>query len=180
MLKNHQSRPIGSALFLEANITSFNNRGNNGQRCRRGRNNPYRGGCTYNSLRRNTIPYHQKWNNNETQQHEKGKGLLNKPPKEDDEKCYRCGIKGHWSCACCTPKHLVDLYQASIKEKGKWVEINYANHGDPEDPLKHENQHDLEDPYHSDPEDPWIILIPQLEKTLLTLMFLISQDTNRI
>ena len=33
-------------------------------------------------------------------------------------------MKGHWSRACCTPKHLVDLYQVSIKEKGKEIEMN--------------------------------------------------------
>ena len=26
-------------------------------------------------------------------------------------------MKGYWSRTCCTPKHLVDLYQTSIKEK---------------------------------------------------------------
>ena len=85
-----------------------------------------------------------------------------KPSKEDDEKCYRCGIKGHWSRTCCMPKHLTDLYQASMKEKGKEIEINYAYHGDlkdplkhdPADPLKHENHGDQEDPLKHDPEDP--------------------------
>jgi hypothetical protein len=36
-------------------------------------------------------------------------------------------MKGHWSRTCRTAKHLVDLYQASMKEKGKEIEIN---HGD--------------------------------------------------
>ena len=86
--KNHQSRPTSSAPFPKANRISFNNRGNNGRRRRHGRNNQYQGGCTYNSPRRNTTPYHQKWNHNETQQQEKGKGLLNKPPKAHEELCY--------------------------------------------------------------------------------------------
>ena len=34
-------------------------------------------------------------------------------------------MKGHWSRTCCTPKHLVDLYQASIK--GKEVEMNFID-----------------------------------------------------
>ena len=101
LLKNHQSHPTSSVPFLEVNRTSFN-RGNNGQRYRRGRNNQYRVGRTYNSLRRNTTPYHQKWNHNETQQCEKGNGLLNKPPKAHEELCYRCGMKGHWSHKCRT------------------------------------------------------------------------------
>ena len=33
--------------------------------------------------------------------------------------CYRCGMKGHWSRTCRTPKHLVDLYQESLKKKDK-------------------------------------------------------------
>ncbi|XP_057250111.1 uncharacterized protein LOC130591190 [Beta vulgaris subsp. vulgaris] len=36
----------------------------------------------------------------------------------------RCGGKGHWSRTCRTPKHLVDLYQQSLKQKGKKVETN--------------------------------------------------------
>ena len=34
-------------------------------------------------------------------------------------------MKGYWSRTCCTPKHLVDLYQTSIK--GKEVEINFID-----------------------------------------------------
>ena len=111
------------------NRTSFNNRGKNGQRHGRGKNN--RGGRTYNSPRRNTTLYHQKWNHNETQQ-KKGKGLLNKTPKAHDELCFRCGMEGHWSRTCRTAKHLVDLYQAS-KGKGKEIKMNFAGHNDPED-----------------------------------------------
>ena len=36
-------------------------------------------------------------------------------------------MKGHWSCACRTSKHLVDLYQASIKAKGKEIEMNFID-----------------------------------------------------
>jgi hypothetical protein len=43
--------------------------------------------------------------------------------KNDGEKqgeCFKCGIKGHWSRQCRTPKHLSDLYQQSkIKSKGQ-------------------------------------------------------------
>jgi hypothetical protein len=156
LLKNHQSCSTDSAPFPEVNKTSFNNRGNNGQRRGRGKNNQYRGRRTYNSPRRNTTPYHQKWNHNETQQQEKGKGLLNKPPKAHEELCYRCDMKGHWSRTCRTAKHLVDLYQASMKEKGKEIEINHGDledplKYDPEDPLIHENHGDQEDLLKHDP-----------------------------
>ena len=32
----------------------------------------------------------------------------------------------HWSCICCTAKHLVNLYQASMKEKEKHIETNFV------------------------------------------------------
>ena len=34
-------------------------------------------------------------------------------------------MNGHWSPTCHTPKHLVDLYQTSIK--GKEVEMNFID-----------------------------------------------------
>ena len=36
-------------------------------------------------------------------------------------------MKGHWSHTCRMPKHLVDLYQALIKAKGKEIEINFID-----------------------------------------------------
>ena len=36
-------------------------------------------------------------------------------------------MKGHWSRTCRAPKHLVDLYQTSIKTKGKEIEMNFTN-----------------------------------------------------
>ena len=46
-------------------------------------------------------------------------------------------MERHWSCTCCMPKHLVVLYQASIKEKGKAIETNFADHNDPKDPMNY-------------------------------------------
>jgi hypothetical protein len=34
-------------------------------------------------------------------------------------------MTNHWSRTCRTPKYLVELYQSSIKKKGKEVEINF-------------------------------------------------------
>ena len=50
---------------------------------------------------------------------------------------YRCGSKGHWSRTCCTPKHLVELYKASLKGKEKEKEINFTKHHDPKDHTTH-------------------------------------------
>ncbi|XP_056690776.1 uncharacterized protein [Spinacia oleracea] len=60
---------------------------------------------------------HQKWDRKDGKS-EKGKGDI------VTSVCYRCGGKGHWSRVCHTPKHLVDLYQQSLKKKGKNVETN--------------------------------------------------------
>ena len=46
-------------------------------------------------------------------------------------------MEGHWSCFCCTLQHLVDLYQASIKEKEKGIETNIAKHNGLEDPMNY-------------------------------------------
>ncbi|KAG4214165.1 hypothetical protein ERO13_A01G104333v2, partial [Gossypium hirsutum] len=40
--------------------------------------------------------------------------------------CYHCKGKNHWSCICHTPKHLVELYQQSLKDKGKKIETNFV------------------------------------------------------
>ncbi|VFQ61006.1 unnamed protein product [Cuscuta campestris] len=63
----------------------------------------------------------------------KGKGKFKPPQAKTYEKpkpsgeCYKCGIKGHWANECRTAKHLVKLYQASTKRKGKSVEANYTD-----------------------------------------------------
>ncbi|KAI3467739.1 hypothetical protein Pfo_024402 [Paulownia fortunei] len=41
--------------------------------------------------------------------------------------------RGHWRRICHTSKHFVDLYQASLKEKGKGVETNIIEHYTPMD-----------------------------------------------
>ncbi|KAK9698846.1 hypothetical protein RND81_08G135400 [Saponaria officinalis] len=49
-----------------------------------------------------------------------------KKGKKDISKCHRCGTNGHWADICRTPKHLAELYQASIKAKE--VETNFAQY----------------------------------------------------
>ena len=47
-------------------------------------------------------------------------------------------MKGHWSRTCRTTKHLVDLYQASMKGKDKQIETNFIDEKDtmgPDDPF---------------------------------------------
>ena len=44
--------------------------------------------------------------------------------KLDVNVCSRCGMKGHWARVCRTSTQFVDLYQASIKGKGKRFEAH--------------------------------------------------------
>ena len=61
--------------------------------------------------------------------------------------CYRCTMKGHWSRTFRTPKHLVDLYQESLKKKDKKaVETNFFSKDESVD-------HDLNDMTHLDVAD---------------------------
>ena len=47
--------------------------------------------------------------------------------KKVESTCHHCGMKGHWSRTCRTSKHLVDLYQASLKN----IETNFTEQNDP-------------------------------------------------
>ena len=58
---------------------------------------------------------------------ENGKYIQNTPSKAHENNFHRYGMKEHWVCTCRMPKHLVILYQASIKEKGKGIEMNFID-----------------------------------------------------
>ena len=119
LMKNHQSRPTGSEAFPEVNAISSQNHGRG-----RGRNSrQYNNSSSY--QKRKAPFHHQKWNNNELRQ-EHGESTKKKS-KAPQDTCYRCGMEGHWSCTCHTVKHLVHLYQASLKENGKKIEMNFTD-----------------------------------------------------
>ncbi|XP_057543447.1 uncharacterized protein LOC130821677 [Amaranthus tricolor] len=71
-------------------------RGNFPQNCQNGHYNN-------NSRRGKQVGYHNKNN------HQEGEESI----------CYKCGMTGHWARTCLTVKHLVELYLASQKKKGK-------------------------------------------------------------
>ena len=156
LLKNHQLRPTGATpVPPEANKVSFKNRRqgyNRGYARGRGRHSyrQNRGGFVQRPFNRKRQAQLQNWNENSEQPHKfiktshqsgsqdpqsskgKGKGILNNPPTKNEDKCFRCGIGGHWARTCRTPKHLTDLYQESIK-KGKGIEVNFADQNEPFD-----------------------------------------------
>ncbi|XP_020219701.1 uncharacterized protein LOC109802700 [Cajanus cajan] len=103
LLKNHEARPIGSAPFLEVNVATHgketsgqgygHNRGNNHGRGRgrgHGRGRGSKGGRGHDYEVKNNFS-HQKWKNNGKNKKEMdGHGN-----KHEENKCYRCGAKGH-------------------------------------------------------------------------------------
>lgn len=144
LLKNHESRPTGATPFPEANATQSQNRGRGrghgrgggrGRSHRRGRGRgryvPYNHNDHIRGKRQNNLQKWdntQKWDNNDKKSEEK---------KHYEEICYRCGIEGHWSRTCRTAKHLVDLYQASLKGKGKNAETNFIDQNNVYDDITH-------------------------------------------
>ncbi|KAH1096529.1 hypothetical protein J1N35_013450 [Gossypium stocksii] len=113
-MKNHESRLTSSAPFPEANVTSYNRKDkDHASSCGRGhgRDRSQGHGRERCGLFRNT---HQKWD------HKDGKNDKDTTGKVESL-CYRCRGKNHWSCTCRTPKHLVELYQQSLKDKGKKI-----------------------------------------------------------
>ncbi|KAK9682454.1 hypothetical protein RND81_10G074700 [Saponaria officinalis] len=130
LMKNHESRPTGSTPLPEANVTSYNEKGNHrdhasssGRGRGRGQWHGRGRGRGFGSHSRGRGGYFKK-----THSHLQWNRKDDKGEKDKSEnvisKCYRCGVKGHWSRVCRTPKHLVDLYLQSMKQKRKNVETN--------------------------------------------------------
>ena len=118
LLKNHDLRPASSKALPEAHANSEKVIGHFKGYKRRQEYNPRRGGIKFNRPRKSNFGLI----------HDKEK----KPKKVTNENIFHhCGMTGHWSRACRTPKHFVDLYQASLKNTGKRgesraIEINLA------------------------------------------------------
>ncbi|GAV78205.1 hypothetical protein CFOL_v3_21673, partial [Cephalotus follicularis] len=69
---------------------------------------------------------------NATSSHFGGRGRRRgRGPQSKKGNYNRCGMGGHWYGTCCTAKHWVDLYQASLKEKCKQIETNFIGHCNP-------------------------------------------------
>jgi hypothetical protein len=137
LMKNHKSRPNDSSLFPERNATAFlepnatSFKGNHGWGRGRG---PRRGrGHGRNNVWRRE-GHNSKSNDNNVGRYKKEN---NSPSfKKSKISCYRYGMTNHWSHTYRIPKHLVELYQASIKKKEKrsrnkfyWKWVNWYTHG---------------------------------------------------
>ncbi|KAK9713567.1 hypothetical protein RND81_06G035800 [Saponaria officinalis] len=117
LMKNHESRPTGSTPLTEANVTSYNENGN------------YRDHASSSGLGRGRGQWRGHGRGRGFGGHSRGRGGYFKRTHSHlhenvTNKCYRCGAKGHWSRVCRTPKHLVDLYLQSVKQKRKNVKTN--------------------------------------------------------
>ncbi|XP_031127793.1 uncharacterized protein LOC116029888 [Ipomoea triloba] len=139
LLKNHEARPTSSNPFPEVNGVSYynNTKGRGRGRSRKRGHGKHRGYNPGNGQNRHGA----------SAKHDKEKRENN--PKHAESICYRCGMNGHWEYNCRTARHLVDLYQASLKDKGKTIESNNVfidddfdiPHLDVEDYLEPVNEH---------------------------------------
>ncbi|KAL0423284.1 UNVERIFIED_CONTAM: hypothetical protein Sradi_0863200 [Sesamum radiatum] len=73
--------------------------------------------------------HHNTWINPNIKKKNGNKAKNQQEKTTNGDICHRCGVSGHWSRACPTAKHLVKLYQASLKAKGKEVETNSVEAG---------------------------------------------------
>ncbi|XP_071902181.1 uncharacterized protein [Coffea arabica] len=131
------SRPTGASPFPEANATQLQNfdrdRGRGGRGGRgggRGRGRGHGGDRGRGRGRGKFVPrenFNRGKQQNVSQKRENNYDQKNGEKKVYEEKCYQCGLKGHWSRTCRTAEHLVDLYQASLKKKDKGVETNFID-----------------------------------------------------
>ena len=132
LIKNHNARPTGTKAFPEVNATDIKNpeKGNYSYRGRgrgRGHNRGFGRGRGYRFNRNHEMSNNPRgrgsntWNRSDRV---KGKETQENPTHKNENVCYRCGSKGHWSQVCRTPRHLCQLYQESIKGKAKEVNLN--------------------------------------------------------
>ncbi|KAK3426307.1 hypothetical protein EUGRSUZ_F02781 [Eucalyptus grandis] len=116
LLKNHDLRPAGLKALPEAHANFEKNTSHFKGYKRKQEYNPRRNGRKFNRLMKSNFGLNH--------------GKEKKPKKMINESiCHHCGMTRHWSRTCRTPKHFVDLYQASLKNMGKrdeshTIEIN--------------------------------------------------------
>ncbi|XP_050117536.1 uncharacterized protein LOC126595201 [Malus sylvestris] len=86
---------------------------------------------TYNTFHANNVLLQQQKGKNHGGQFHNQVQRHNSGPRNSEGACHRYGGNGHWVRTCRTPKHLVELYQASLKKKG--VKTNFLDQAKPMD-----------------------------------------------
>ena len=117
LLKNHDSRLIGTSAIFEAHVSS--NKSSNyfkGREQRQDHN--FRKGDGRFKLNNRNNPWQQR--NDLVVQCDKGM----KPIRKHEDVHNLCGLIGHWVHTYYTQKHFISLYQASLKDKDKKVETH--------------------------------------------------------
>jgi hypothetical protein len=114
LMKNHHKRPVGATPLPEVHNVQNNVK-----------NKKFKGstsGGPKNKPEKRKFNKKQKPNGKNKQ---KGEGK-----SKNDNKCHRCGTYSHFAKDCRTPKHLVALYQKSLKEakQGKAKEPGIEAH----------------------------------------------------
>ncbi|KAK9697955.1 hypothetical protein RND81_08G072500 [Saponaria officinalis] len=99
LLKNGNIRPSGSTVIPETNAIAKFGHGRWNNKRGRGRGRGHGPDRKYNNFKK------PRFGKNFTH-----KEKVSKPKGA----CLKYGLSGHWARACRTPKHFVDLYQASI------------------------------------------------------------------
>ncbi|XP_058775914.1 uncharacterized protein LOC131650214 [Vicia villosa] len=129
-MKNHEVRPTGTTPFPEVNVARHDHYRKNhghGRACALGRGRNYAHGLGFdrgrNGNHKNTY-FHPKWKNIEKNEKE------GQSSKTNENTCYCCGGKGHLDRTYRTPKHLIDLFQKSLKNKKERIETHFANEDD--------------------------------------------------
>nr|XP_009768050.1 PREDICTED: uncharacterized protein LOC104219117 [Nicotiana sylvestris] len=120
LMRNHENRPTGSTPLPkdEEVYSHYTNRGKGRGHIRgrghiQGRKFP---GVNHPPPKNNF----QKWKWKDEKRNAEG----------SETKCYRCSGKGHWAKIYRIPKYLVELYQASLKNKGSEANLVYDNEFD--------------------------------------------------
>ncbi|KAI5343056.1 hypothetical protein L3X38_010932 [Prunus dulcis] len=126
--KNSAPLPEINAASQEVNATS--SRGSIHKRGRWGKRGHWQGSRKNRGARSEGLgPRSGPSTNGKNASRNKGKAQMSHVPRNVESPCHRCGAKGHWVRTCRTPRHLADLYQASLKNRK--VEINYIDHAPP-------------------------------------------------
>ena len=109
LMKNHHKHPVGSAPLPEVHNVQKN-----------AKNKKFNGTTPKNKF--------GKRKHNKGQRPNSYKRNKDNARSKNDNKCHRCGDFSHFSKNCSAPKHLVALYQKSLKESKHPGGTRYETH----------------------------------------------------